>query len=280
MQPSSRSHDSLAADYDRYGDFEWLSADVAQVAAGLLAPRLGRDAVAMDLGCGTGRYSSAMVARGLRVLSVDLSAAMLERVEGTWGRVRADAHRLPLTDGSVDAALVTLLFQHLSDPLLACGEIIRVLKPGGFLATWSYTGNTPEGVGREPIHERLESIYREEWVQVGATPKVRGWGGKRAESELMRLFPRREIIDDPALTVDTRNTAGWLREKFDHRFRDYFDYPAGKFERFRERVGARLDCELPEGWQRTIERGQWRYRLALFRAEPSGVDTGHGASLA
>ena len=44
-------------------------------------------------------------------------------------------YRLPVPDGSIDVAFCTYVVEHVDDPALFCGEVCRVLKPGGrFLA--------------------------------------------------------------------------------------------------------------------------------------------------
>jgi SAM-dependent methyltransferase len=41
-----------------------------------------------------------------------------------------DAHRLPLATGSIDAVHCEAVFEHLRDPEIAAGEMLRVMKPG------------------------------------------------------------------------------------------------------------------------------------------------------
>jgi SAM-dependent methyltransferase len=43
----------------------------------------------------------------------------------------ADAHEIPLADGTVDAVVVQAVLEHVLDPTRVVGEIHRVLKPGG-----------------------------------------------------------------------------------------------------------------------------------------------------
>ena len=45
----------------------------------------------------------------------------------------ADAHRIPLADGSVDAVLVQAVLEHVLDPAAVVAEIHRVLKPSGLV---------------------------------------------------------------------------------------------------------------------------------------------------
>jgi demethylmenaquinone methyltransferase/2-methoxy-6-polyprenyl-1,4-benzoquinol methylase len=78
-----------------------------------------------------------------RVVGVDFSGAMLAvgrdklRRQGLADRiqvVRADATRVPLPDGSIDAVTVAFGIRNVDDTAAACREMVRVLAPGGRLA--------------------------------------------------------------------------------------------------------------------------------------------------
>jgi demethylmenaquinone methyltransferase/2-methoxy-6-polyprenyl-1,4-benzoquinol methylase len=78
-----------------------------------------------------------------RVVGIDFAGAMLRRGlekvrrAGETGRialVRGDATRMPVRDGSVDAATVAFGIRNVQRPELACAEMARALKPGGRLA--------------------------------------------------------------------------------------------------------------------------------------------------
>ncbi len=86
----------------------------------------------LDLGCGKGRFSRRLQAKGARVTGLDISASMLEAAEG-FDRVRGSARRLPFAGSSFDAVVAVEVFEHLApegiDPV--CQEVSRVLAPGG-----------------------------------------------------------------------------------------------------------------------------------------------------
>jgi SAM-dependent methyltransferase len=50
-----------------------------------------------------------------------------------WTAFIADAHRIPLADGSVDAVVVQAVLEHVLDPAAVVSEIQRVLTPGGLV---------------------------------------------------------------------------------------------------------------------------------------------------
>lgn len=92
-----------------------------------------------DLGCGTGQTSAALAAYVGRVIAVDESSAMLaaarkrlasqDNVELRAGRLEA----LPIEDGALDVAVLSLVLHFVVDPLAVLAEAARVLAPGGRL---------------------------------------------------------------------------------------------------------------------------------------------------
>ncbi|MER5280775.1 methyltransferase domain-containing protein [Streptomyces sp. NPDC002809] len=102
----------------------------------------------LDAGCGTGRAMPALrAAVGPRggVLGADLTVAMLESAvragRGSSGLlVQADAARLPLRSGTLDAVFAAGLISHLSQPGPDLAELARVVRPGGLLALFHPIG--------------------------------------------------------------------------------------------------------------------------------------------
>ncbi len=93
---------------------------------------------AMDLAAGTGQLTRALLARGVDTVSVEPSAAMrrrLARAVRPATVLAGSAERLPLPDRSVDLVVVGQAF-HWFDRDRALPEIVRVLRPGGVLATF------------------------------------------------------------------------------------------------------------------------------------------------
>lgn len=105
----------------------------------------------LDLCTGTGDLAIAALAAApppSRVVGVDFSAGMLDVGRRKLGRgrfanavslVRADAIRLPIADGSIDAATVAFGIRNVENVDAAFAEMRRVLRPGGRLAILELT---------------------------------------------------------------------------------------------------------------------------------------------
>jgi ubiquinone/menaquinone biosynthesis C-methylase UbiE len=88
--------------------------------------------VIVDVGCGSGAFSKALVCEKRLVIALDIEKRLLKEVEGSFiERMCADAHNLPLRDSSVDCVLSFSLLEHLKDPRRSVEELYRVLKYGG-----------------------------------------------------------------------------------------------------------------------------------------------------
>ncbi|MET8940372.1 class I SAM-dependent methyltransferase [Streptomyces rubiginosohelvolus] len=107
----------------------------------------------LDLGCGTGASTEALIAVAplARVTGVDASAGMLERaaakpclthVEFVHAPAEALADRL--APGSFDAVFAGYLFRNVQDADAVLGLVRRLLVPSGRLAVHEYTlGGSP-----------------------------------------------------------------------------------------------------------------------------------------
>jgi demethylmenaquinone methyltransferase/2-methoxy-6-polyprenyl-1,4-benzoquinol methylase len=121
-------------------DIRWRRATVAAV-----APRDGR--LVLDVASGTGLVARELARRGGRVVQLEPSVPMLTagvsrtREVGLDGAIRAVAGRaeaLPFADGTFDALTVTYLLRYVDDPAATVRELLRVVRPGGPVASMEF----------------------------------------------------------------------------------------------------------------------------------------------
>jgi ubiquinone/menaquinone biosynthesis C-methylase UbiE len=91
-----------------------------------------------DIGAGSGFVSEGLVARGLRVIAVDQSPAMLAELRQRLGAGaiecrEGEAEHLPIADGEVERAFANMFLHHVERPAQVIAELARILKPGGRL---------------------------------------------------------------------------------------------------------------------------------------------------
>lgn len=90
----------------------------------------------LDLAAGTGKLTRQLHGRGTDCLAVEPSASMREvfrRMVPEVGVAGGTAEMIPVADGTMDAVVVAQAF-HWFDPARALREIVRVLRPKGWLA--------------------------------------------------------------------------------------------------------------------------------------------------
>lgn len=109
------------------------------VGSGALLGLLDEDWVVGDLGCGHGHLTALLAPHVRRVIGVDASAEMLAGARERAGSSsdvelrQGDLEALPIGDGELDAAVLSLVLHHAPEPIRVLAEAHRVLKPGGRL---------------------------------------------------------------------------------------------------------------------------------------------------
>lgn len=100
----------------------------------LIAEHLPVEGTMLDIGAGEGQVSRMAAALGLETIGVDPAftqvAVGVERGGGPR-YMQGSATDLGVADGSVDAAVACLVFEHIPDLDAALAEVARVLRPGG-----------------------------------------------------------------------------------------------------------------------------------------------------
>jgi 2-polyprenyl-6-hydroxyphenyl methylase/3-demethylubiquinone-9 3-methyltransferase len=92
----------------------------------------------LDVGCGLGFFSQRLVQRGGDVVASDIGPTLVDKTRQRAGceAVVADAMRLVEHFGpdSFDGVVSSECIEHVPEPRVAVEQMVRVVKPGGFLS--------------------------------------------------------------------------------------------------------------------------------------------------
>jgi ubiquinone/menaquinone biosynthesis C-methylase UbiE len=134
--------DDQAAVYDRWyaTPLGHLVDRVEKEALFALLPNLAGCRV-LEVGCGTGNISQVLASRGARVVGLDVSGPMLAAAQSRARQhgyppdlLRGLAGFLPFPGNSFDGVISVLALDFVADRQDAVREMVRVLRPRGFLA--------------------------------------------------------------------------------------------------------------------------------------------------
>lgn len=143
MNTEAKAHyfDGIAAMWDGWEDLEAVAVKLSR---GLDEIGILPDETVVDVGCGTGNLTLALLdkltADG-RVMAIDISTEMVRKARDKVVDPRVswhvgDALRLPIGDGTVDRVICCSVWPHFDDQAAAAEEFRRVLSPGGVLHVW------------------------------------------------------------------------------------------------------------------------------------------------
>jgi demethylmenaquinone methyltransferase / 2-methoxy-6-polyprenyl-1,4-benzoquinol methylase len=182
-----RHYDLLAALLSFGQDPRWRKAMVRTV-------RARPSERVLDVATGTGMVAAELVRRfGCTVVALDQSDEMLAgaraklaaepALAGRIRLVRGEAERLPFADGEFDALTFTYLLRYVDDPAATLAELVRVVKPGGRIASLEFAVPRPAALlalwrvytrAGLPVFGRLAS---RDWYEVGRFlgPSIEGF---------------------------------------------------------------------------------------------------------
>ena len=159
MPALGQKHGATVSDFSAFGSMErrgWADAARAagyvelfasasdQAIDNLLdAVGAGTGVKALDLCCGHGNVSKALLNRGCEVVGIDFSPAMLafaRRRASNATFIEADAQDLPFDDAEFDVVVSNLGICHVPDQPRAVAEARRVLRPSGKFAMTVWCG--------------------------------------------------------------------------------------------------------------------------------------------
>lgn len=158
----------------------------------------------LDVGCGAGQLTSALIDRGATVTGVDVSQGMVDIARERYGdsaefEVADLSDPLNFETGQFDLVVASLVMHYLEDWVPVLGEIRRILTPAGALVF-----STHHPTMDWKLHSRDDYFAKkqstETWTKGGRPFEVTTWRRPlRSISEEIRLAGFViEALDEPA----------------------------------------------------------------------------------
>ncbi len=158
---------------------------------------------ALDLGCGIGettRMLGKRIGKSGSVVGVDFDRSLIESArsltnEGNITYTKDDAHSLKFNDGSFDVVYARLLLLHVSEPMVALKEMLRVCRPQGTVIVhdgdFSTLYTSPDPVGGEGLN-KLFTLFRNTSIGSRLWHMFRECGYDQVELRVDRMLVREE----------------------------------------------------------------------------------------
>lgn len=162
-----------------HADQKWIDRRERAMVGEMLGKVSKRGETVLDVPSGFGRFTTELVAQGLRPAGADLEVPMISRTrerlgEDCWAYVRANLKgQLPFRDGSFDGAFCMRLFHHVKseqERAAMLGELARVVRRWTLISFYSF----------EPIHWA-------QWHLRTRTAPGKGW---------IAMIPTAQFLDE------------------------------------------------------------------------------------
>lgn len=157
----------IAPEWDKIRE-DFFSEAVREKAFSVANVQSGR--VAADVGAGTGFITEGLIQKGLRVMAVDQSEAMIQEMKKKFQDTDlvdyrlGESENLPLESGSVHYVFANMYLHHVENPPAAIKEMTRTLRHGGRLVITDLDEHTFEFLKNEH-HDRWMGFKREDIQQ-------------------------------------------------------------------------------------------------------------------
>ncbi len=140
----------------------------AKNSAGYLLSHLTSSMTILDVGCGPATITCDLATRVASVIGIEQAAGILDRAEATkieWGAdnvefQNGDVYSLDFPDGTFDVAHAHQVLQHLTDPVAALREMMRVTKKGGLVAVRDADYHAMSWYPETPALHRWMEVYQ------------------------------------------------------------------------------------------------------------------------
>jgi ubiquinone/menaquinone biosynthesis C-methylase UbiE len=170
--------DQVAREWDKMRE-SFFSEAVREKAFSIAGLQLGK--MAADIGAGSGFMTEGLIRRGIQVIAVDQSEAMLAEMKKKFIGLQdvdyrvGEAEWLPISDETVDYVFANMFLHHVESPSAAIKEMVRILKPGGMMVITDLDEHSFVFLKTEH-HDRWMGFKREEikkWLEEAGLRNVR-----------------------------------------------------------------------------------------------------------
>ncbi|MBA7701423.1 2-methoxy-6-polyprenyl-1,4-benzoquinol methylase [subsurface metagenome] len=174
---SKKYFDEVAQQWDNMQQ-SFFSEDIREKAFSVAGVKKGK--IAADIGAGSGFISEGLIHKGLKVIAVDQSEAMLAEMRKKFSGVDGieyrlgETEKLPIPDEAVDYAFANMYVHHVESPQEAIKEMVRILKPGGELVITDMDEHEFRFL-KEEHHDRWMGFKREDvrrWFEAAGLKNV------------------------------------------------------------------------------------------------------------
>jgi 2-polyprenyl-3-methyl-5-hydroxy-6-metoxy-1,4-benzoquinol methylase len=185
-------------------------------------------AVVIDVGCGTGQLACLLALKGRSVLGVDYSEHSLALAQRLKQRLalacvefrRANILAWDLPAASFDFVFCNGVLHHTSDPHGSFRNLVRILRPGGFVIVGLYNryGRILLGVRRRLVRllSRFAPQYEHSHESTHTVDEVLGWF-RASGLEYVSSHPKIEPFGStPKRIFRARKLARWRRSRIAH----------------------------------------------------------------
>lgn len=140
----------------------------AENSAAYLLPHLDSSMSLLDVGCGPASITCDLATRVSSVIGIEPLADVLEKATATAAERHSDnvtfevgsVYELAFDDETFDVVHAHQVLQHLTDPVTALEEMVRVTKPGGLVAVRDADYKGMLWYPEVPELDRWREIYR------------------------------------------------------------------------------------------------------------------------
>jgi len=174
---SKKYFDEVAQQWDNMQQ-SFFSEDVREKVFSVAGVKKGK--IAADIGAGSGFISEGLIGKGLKVIAVDQSEAMLVEMRKKFSSAEGieyrlgEAEKLPIPDDAVDYVFANMYIHHVESPQEAIKEMVRILKPGSELVITDMDEHEFKFL-KEEHHDRWMGFKREDvrrWFEAAGLKNV------------------------------------------------------------------------------------------------------------